>query len=569
MFARFWWTPLCAACLLFVVLGNWRAVPVQIESSSEFQASALHEEDASHLQNASQEQDGSQEQPVEPKSVNQEEDKIEIKQEEFELPPLTDPNLFVDWDEPQFALFLSGRQHGYIEPCGCTGLARQKGGMMRRHQLMKELQARGWRLLPIDAGNQVKRFGVQTTLKLGKTYDILCRTMNYQAIGFGPDDLKQSCTEVLQKMINAQPEGSNPFVSANVVLLDQDFTKRFQVFEIGDVKICVTSVLGDEFIADAASDDIQIQTVDESIADIWPSVLDKECDYHVLMAFTSLENTEKIARTHPKFDILVTCGGAGEPTMVPETIEVGDHKTRIVQVGKKGMYVGILGIFDDAENPIRYQRVPLDRRFVDSEEVMELFIDYQEQMKTLGLDGMQIHPVAHPSGREFVGSEACYDCHDAEWEIWRHGVERDEDKTGPHWRATLDLTDPGERTQIKRHSDPECVSCHVTGWNPQNYFPYETGFLDLEADIDLHGNGCENCHGPGSMHVAAENGEVSATAEELKQYQLELRVTLKEARETLCMECHDLDNSPDFHEPGAFDRYWEQIKHGGSDEDEE
>ena len=39
---------------------------------------------------------------------------------------------------------------------------------------------------------------------------------------------------------------------------------------------------------------------------------------------------------------------------------------------------------------------------------------------------------------------------------------------------------------------------------------------------------------------------------------------LSEARER-CMECHDLDNSPDFHKPGAFDEYWSQVEHYGVD----
>ena len=28
-----------------------------------------------------------------------------------------------------------------------------------------------------------------------------------------------------------------------------------------------------------------------------------------------------------------------------------------------------------------------------------------------------------------------------------------------------------------------------------------------------------------------------------------------------CLQCHDLDNSPDFHLEGAFEKYWERVKH--------
>ena len=45
--------------------------------------------------------------------------------------------LFQDWPKPKLAFAITGQQHGYIEPCGCTGLANQKGGMARRHTLFK------------------------------------------------------------------------------------------------------------------------------------------------------------------------------------------------------------------------------------------------------------------------------------------------------------------------------------------------------------------------------------------------------------------------------------------------
>lgn len=545
MITKIWWIPFSSACLLFIVLGQWQK-PATTSSGNSAGPDSLN------LVSKQGEETGDSEAHSD----------SETEEDEDDLPPLTDPDLFVDWDTPEFAIFVSGRLHGYIEPCGCTGLDYQKGGMMRRHTLMMDLQAKGWQLLPIDAGNQIKRFGVQPGLKMDTTYKVMCEIMDYQAIGFGPDDLKLSSTEIVSKLVNYKTDNDNPFVSANVVLLDQEFTERIRFFEIAGKKVSVTSVLGDEFHEKVQTDDIFITKVDEAVNSLLPTIEAEKCDYNILMAFTSLEETTRIANDHPHFDIIVTCGGAGEPTRVPELVKNDKHTTRIIQVGTKGMYVGVLGIFDDEKNEIRYQRIPLDRRFKDSEKVMDLFIEYQENLQNLGLAGLGISANAHPSGRQYVGSEACYDCHDVEWEIWRHGIERDESKVGPHWRATLDLTEPSERAMVPRHHDPECLSCHVTGWNPQRYFPYISGYLELEKDTDLHANGCENCHGPGKDHVDAEN----EGWDDAEKYQLQMRVTLEEAKESLCIECHDLDNSPDFHEPGAFEKYWAKIKHGGSAE---
>jgi hypothetical protein len=44
-----------------------------------------------------------------------------------------------------------------------------------------------------------------------------------------------------------------------------------------------------------------------------------------------------------------------------------------------------------------------------------------------------------------------------------------------------------------------------------------------------------------------------------------MRLPLAEAEQS-CMQCHDLDNSPEFLKDGAFERYWKNgIEHYGVD----
>jgi CheY-like chemotaxis protein len=133
----------------------------------------------------------------------------------------TAEELVADWQKPEFALFVSGRQHGYIEPCGCTGLENQKGGLMRRHSAQKVLLNRGWDLVSIDAGNQIRRFGQQPTIKLRKTFESLCQIMNYSVIGIGPDDLKTPSIDIVQSIFDVQ-QPTNAFTCANVVIEDID-----------------------------------------------------------------------------------------------------------------------------------------------------------------------------------------------------------------------------------------------------------------------------------------------------------------------------------------------------------
>jgi hypothetical protein len=108
----------------------------------------------------------------------------------------------------------------------------------------------------------------------------------------------------------------------------------------------------------------------------------------------------------------------------------------------------------------------------------------------------------------------------------------------------------------------------VVGWDPQRFFPYQSGYFGLQATPHLRGNGCENCHGPGAAHVAAENGEEEVDDQQLTRLREAMRLPLKPAEgeklgaaEKKCIECHDLDNSPDFN----FEEYWPPVEHQGMD----
>jgi len=60
------------------------------------------------------------------------------------------PPLF-DWKKPAAAFLLTGEQHGYFEPCGCS--LHQLGGMARRGDLVRMLaKDRKWPLSGLDVG---------------------------------------------------------------------------------------------------------------------------------------------------------------------------------------------------------------------------------------------------------------------------------------------------------------------------------------------------------------------------------------------------------------------------------
>ncbi len=455
--------------------------------------------------------------------------------------------MFSDWPEPAFVLFITGRQHGYIEPCGCAGLANQKGGLARRHTLYERLKDKGWRVIPVDAGNQVRRYGRQAEIKFQVTAEGL-KKMEYQAVALGPDDLRLSGGELLAIMTDSG-DYESPFLCANASLYG--LTKSHRILEAAGKKIGITAVLGAERLKKLQSDEIEKTSPEEGLQKVLPSLDEAGCNLRVLLANTEYEEAKTLAEKFPQFDVVIAAAGAGDPAPTPEAI----GSTQLILVGEKSMFAGVLGVFDDPQQRFRYQRVGLDAQLEDSAFMLKLLATYQDTLKSEGLEGLGLRPVPHPSGREFVGSVTCGECHTHAYEVWQNS---------PHHHATETLVHPSERMEIPRHHDPECLSCHVTGWDPQGYFPYKSGYFDLEQSKHLHGNGCENCHGPGSRHVAAEMGELDLDEAAKRMLREEMRLPLAQA-EKKCLECHDLDNDPDFQKEGAFAEYWEKIKHYGKD----
>jgi hypothetical protein len=464
--------------------------------------------------------------------------------------------LFVGWEKPTAALLVTGVLEGHIEPCGCTGLANQKGGLMRRHTLIKQIAA-DWKcdVLPVDVGQSVKHNGRQAEIKFQRMVDGF-KAMNYRAMAFGPADLRLSTGELYTAVVGSG-DVPTPFVSANVGLFDFDEAAIpfYRTVDSAGMKIGFTTVLADSLHREVAASEIKLKSAAAALADVTKKLAAAKCDVQVLVVNGTMQETEELAAKFPQFGIVVT-GGSDEPLRRPKQLK---HGAMLVEVGHKGIYAGVVGLYESAEGTkFRYQLVPLDDRFEDSPEIVKVMASYQEELKSaweMGLAAYGIKPIDDTGRRQFVGSQKCGDCHTTAFEIW--------EKT-PHSHATESIVHPPERSEIARHFDAECLSCHVTGWEPQKFVPYASGFLGLGEKETPHltGSGCENCHGPGSKHVAAEEGD----ADDATKQKLRAEMILKlDVAERTCVKCHDIDNSPDFHKAGAFEKYWKRVEHKGKE----
>ena len=469
---------------------------------------------------------------------------------------INEPALPADWPAPAVALTLTGQTDGYLEPCGCTDV--KKGGLGRRFDLVTRLRAAGWNPVAFDLGGIVleptsARGGIeQTRIKFGiglRAFGMI----GIQAIGVAADDLNLGVGEFFGILANP-PEGSDfVFVSANVRQRDElglpPCIQSYRVVQPQDKgpRIAVTSVLAPEEWERVKDQDktLYLEYLDPRAAlGELVSALDDKADLKVLLVNGSEEWARDLAANHPEFDVVVPRSIAPDPPADYQTL--GRPDSWLVQVGRKGMYAGLVAVEATSPDqqsgsparPTRFQRVRLDGRFEYARPIVELLdVEYQDLLRQLGV--VESHPrraaLDGPPGASYVGARTCKLCHPNTHRVWTNSR---------HARAFDSLIENPKRD---RRYDAECIDCHTTG------FEYETGWVSLEQTPHLQGNQCENCHGPASKHVEDPTNAdwlqaMSRSADQVK-------------REGFCLKCHDLDNSPHF----DFDTYWPKVMHIGLD----
>ena len=452
--------------------------------------------------------------------------------------------IFVGWGVPRVALVITGQQNGYLEPCGCAGLDRMKGGLSRRYSFIKGLKDKGWPVIALDVGGMCNSFGKQAELKFHTTASAL-RAMGYNAIALGKAELGFPAADILSEIVNA--DGTpGMFVSANVSVFERNagMPLTYKILEANGLKFGVTSVLCKSAQNFSQNDEILLSPTKESLNKVMP-ILKEKSDIRILLSHGTVDEAMIIAKDYPDFQVIVTAGGNPEPPAKPVILPSGQY---IITVGQKGMCSIVLGFFD--KGVLKYQRVPHDSRFEQSDVVRQMMQSYQDQLKELWLDGLGIRPVPQTDATRGanVGPKKCQTCHEYQYDVW---------KKSKHAHAFKSLED----AKPSRDFDPECVCCHVVGWHRHLYFPYQKGYVKPGQDDHLKNVSCEACHGPGEAHIAAES---SSNVENQNAQRAKMHIDLKYAKDKMCGDCHDLDNSPNF-DP---DKYWELVKHHDPEDDQ-
>ncbi len=116
-------------------------------------------------------------------------------------------------------------------------------------------------------------------------------------------------------------------------------------------------------------------------------------------------------------------------------------------------------------------------------------------------------PDPPPEDWTYGSNGACALCHQPQMAHW---------KTTAHAHALETLRKKG------RDKDPECISCHTTGYFRPGGTHYTKTATTFFADV-----GCESCHGPSVLHVRAQNKTG----------------TIRNVGPKVCLECHTPDQT--------------------------
>ena len=447
---------------------------------------------------------------------------------------------------PAAVLLVSGEQDGYMEPCGCS--EDQEGGLIRRYDLVERLHKRKWPTALFDLGSLMKdpssaRGGFeQAKYKFDYAIKAL-KLLKYDALALSAEDLKVGVDEALGLFDNGLGDATK-IVVANVEPQEvfKNLFQRSRVATAGPVKLGVTAVIDPESLQKLNDPNINAGLpVIKSPDEVLPAVLtdlEAKSDYQVLMVQGTPELAQRLAKSFPGFDVVVATS-AFDDVLSREAEMVNDGKTMLLSVGKKGKNVGLVGFYPDQSPRLRFLLVTLTKQFDDPATPMKSLIqdEYRGMLKATEVvaNFPKHNYVSGAPGATFVGAQMCKNCHPNTYEFWS--------KTN-HAHAFKTLKNDKKPNTI---FDAECVSCHTTG------FEYNSGWQSEAATPHLAGNQCENCHGPGSKHVAdPKNAEfrklITVKAEQAKQ-------------NGFCERCHDAENSRQF----DFAKYWDKIEHNGLD----
>jgi Cytochrome c554 and c-prime len=554
------------------------------------------------------------------------------------------PIPYEKWDTPVVAFIVTGQMHGYVDPCGCSDP--QYGGLPRRYNFIQSLKAKKWDVVGIDLGELPATKGIheQNLLKYELSVKALA-AMDYKVIGIGRDEmltpLGEALTQIWEKnrpfprplnlsMVEAAP-GGQFYKEANL--------RQYEIIQAANVKIGVINMMGpdlreefpkEKFLANQNELPKALDAFAKAGVEIgvilhheYPNLDPVKFPLggpKRLLAVEAERTTQALecakfcaeARAkNPKIPAIQLMSVLVDESEPPTEMKQLDPNlpTKVVEIGHKGKYVGLVGVYRDKKGGYRvqYQKVLMEPKWKSppgkekNNPVIVEMEKYHQKLKDLDILSKFVR-MPHPNQVEqnrkgltatYVGSNRCKTCHRDAYDVWENTK---------HHLGTDTLEDVAKKhPPLGRQFDPECMKCHTTGFEHPGGYDYpvaklndwvpgerpvlQPGVLDAH-NKKLRGVGCESCHGPGSVHVkegakimSGERAKFNAkeidainpfrisdeerkleaiakrTPKEEEDYQ-KLFVPRMNVLNLKCIGCHDLENDTHWINDGGAAVRW-------------
>jgi hypothetical protein len=475
-------------------------------------------------------------------------------------------------------LFALGELHGQIEPCGCT--TDPLGDLARTAELVAQARTQG-PVVVVDAGSLLYSQPVvsdqarpQEDLKADLIATIYRDQLGVAAVGLGPYDLAAGVDKV-----RLPRQAANLPAEAGVAL------EPAKVIEAGPVRLGVFGVVDPAAVPALQAGD-PIEAARAAVAQLQQQKVAR------IIALASMPKKDaiKLVRAVPGIDVIVIGAGLEAPrpeqvtsmpelvggTLVITPVDRGQVVSRVeLTVRGAGPLVDAVGSeaaagrrreldarvarldeqlaawkADPSADPAfvaarqherdelaaesqalatRPERIPATGSYFELAQLRiakilacdpKVVTAKQEYARAAGAANIAAAasipaPVVPKGAATYVGVEACADCHEDAVAFW---------KKTPHAGAWRTLE------EVDKQFDYDCTGCHVTGWAS----PGGATMASVAKGAELRDVQCETCHGPGSIHVDADDEHA--------------RETIRKApADDLCAsQCHTREHSDTF-----------------------
>ncbi len=326
------------------------------------------------------------------------------------------------------------------------------------------------------------------------------------AVGVGERDLRYGLSFLTQ---NSKAK-KVPTVCANMTYAatGKPVFPPYIIKTIGNVKVGAFALITDKGNYGPSADSIKVEDPVVAAERTVKEMRAKGATVVVLLSQLGKVESEDLVATVDGIDAVII--GRDSPLL---------HKGRMIKNtvacygGEQGQNVGRTLLTLDAKGRVvngENDVFTLGPEIPDKPEVLQIVKSFEEgfneKMRKVEKEreAATATTAADDSPDRFLGASLCVRCHEPEFNQW---------KTTAHSIAWQTLVD------VKKDATPDCVPCHVVGYQQPG------GFRSATMTPDKVNVQCENCHGRGTDHDQYSSHPVTQEA---------------------CMQCHHGDNDPEF-----------------------